>query len=306
VGNYRELASYQHCLERIQANWHPYQKKRNMRLEQQQRYGVTAEKVAENILEDLFTDVLDWTLADINYQVDYADMLLTKLGIKYLLVEVKRPGLLAWHRRAIEPTLDQARRYASEQKVRSIAISDGEMLYAVDMAHGGFHDRIFASLASPEPPEILWWLSVHGIYRECEVEDPIWQLPDQGPVESGIDQETQAQLLHHKYKIPACCFAYVGDPNDPATWKLPYRLADNSLDVQRLPKAIQAILSNYRGAKVSSVPERDIPDVLVRLAHAAASLGRMPHQSPSTAEIYVQLASVLEQLGRLEEVTREP
>jgi hypothetical protein len=112
----------------------------------------------------------------------------------------------------------------------------------------------------------------------------------------------EEQLLHPKYKVPARCFAYVGDPNNTATWKLPYRLADGSPDTKRLPKAIQAILSNYRGVKVSSVPEKDIPDVLVRLAHAAASQGRMPQQSGDTAPVYIQLAEVLEQLGRLGEV----
>ncbi len=53
------------------------------------------------------------------------------------------------------------------------------------------------------------------------------------------------------YQLPASCFAYVGDPAHPGTWKLPYRLIDGSIDERRLPKAIQAILSNYRGVKVS-------------------------------------------------------
>ena len=39
--------------------------------------------------------------------------------------------------------------------------------------------------------------------------------------------------------------------------------------MKRLPKAIEAILSNYRGARVSSVLEKAIPDVLRRLAEAA-------------------------------------
>jgi len=69
-----------------------------------------------------------------------------------------------------------------------------------------------------------------------------------------------------------------------------------------LPKAIQSILSNYRGVKVSGIPEQDIPDVLVRLARAAVSLGKMPHQSGETAPVYKQYAEVLEQLGRLNEI----
>jgi hypothetical protein len=71
-------------------------------------------------------------------------------------------------------------------------------------------------------------------------------------------------------------------------------LEDGSIDVKRLPKAVQAILSNYRGANVS-VPEKAIPDVLRRLAAAAEQLGRMPHQG-ETAEVYEMLAQALKQV----------
>jgi hypothetical protein len=303
-GHVESLATYKHGIERMRAAWPAFLGKRMDRLEQQRRHGVAAEKVAENILEDLFTEVLDWTVPDLNNQVGYADLLLTRLGIKYLLVEVKRPGALAWSRRGVEAALDQALRYASDQKVKCIAVSDGVMLYAADIEHGGLHDRAFVSLESANPPQMLWWLSVHGIYRPCEQPEGARLELLSEPTSKGEQPVSVSddQLLHPKYKVPARCFAYVGDAGKPATWKLPYRLVDGSPDVKRLPKAIQAILSNYRGAKVSSVPENDIPDVLVRLARAASSLGRMPHQSGDTATIYVQLAEVLKQLGRLEEV----
>jgi hypothetical protein len=301
------LATYQHGIERIRATWPAFLEKRKARLMQQSRHGVAAEKVAENILEDLFTEVLNWTIADLNNQVGYADLLLTRLGIKYLLIEVKRPGALAWHRRAVEEALDQALRYASEQKVKCVAVSDGGMLYAADIEHGGLRDRVFVSLESSDAPESLWWLSEHGIYRPCEQAEgtKLILISEPGVEEPQVVPATNEPLLHHKYKIPARCFAYVGDASNPATWKLPYRLADGSVDLKRLPKAIQAILSNYRGANVSSVPEADIPDVLVRLACAATSLGRMPHQSGDPAAIYVQLAEVLKQLDRLDEVLRD-
>ena len=145
---------------------------------------------------------------------------------------------------------------------------------------------------------------MHGIYRTPAHPGglPGIALPEH-PTEArsacpGLDD----QILHAKYKIPAHCFAYVGDPTNPASWKLPYRLADGSHDVKRLPKAIQAILSNYRGARVSSVPEPDIPDVLVRLARAAVELGRMPHQCGDPAPVYVQLNLALVQLDRLDEI----
>lgn len=304
AGSIDELASYRHGVERIHAVWPAFLDKRAERLEQQRRHGVAAERVAENILEDLFTEVLDWTLADLNNQVGYADLLLSRLGIKYLLIEAKRPGALAWNRRAVDQALDQAGRYAAEQKVGCIAVSDGIMLYAADIQSGGLRDRVFVSLEAADPPETLWWLSLHGIYRIRE--DVEGQAPDLLPrpdvAESPATVTADDALLHPKYKVPARCFAYVGDASKPTTWKLPYCLADGSPDVRRLPKAIQSILSNYRGTKVSTVPESAIPDVLVRLAQAAASIGRMPNQSGNTAAVYVQLEEVLRQLGRLGEV----
>jgi len=301
---FEDLASYRRCMAGIQENWPNFLEKRKERLIQQERHGVAAEKVAENILEDMFTGVLDWGLGDLNNQVEYADLLLTSLGIKRLVVEVKRPGALAWHKHAVESALDQARRYADEQKVGCVAVSDGVMLYAADIRHGGLHDRVFVSLDASEPPGPLWWLSVHGIYRSPEdsagagsrllPEAPITADEPAGP--------SREDLLHPKYKAPARCFAYVGHAADPRTWKLPYCLADDSIDLKRLPKAIQAILSNYRGTRVSGIPEKDIPDVLARLARAAASLGKMPWQPGPAACIYQQLAEALDQLGRLGEV----
>jgi hypothetical protein len=299
-----DLASYRSCVKSIACSWPTFLQKCSDRLKQQERHGIAAEKVAENILEDLFTTVLDWSLSDMNYQVGYADIVLTRLGIKYLLLEVKRPGALAWNRRAVEVALDQALRYASEQRVKCVGVSDGIMLYAADIEHGGLHDRVFVSLGAADPPEDLWWLSVHGIYRpRRDHQDAILRLlPEELQERASAVEPCGEMLLHPKYKIPARCFAYVGRADDPATWKLPYRLADGSVDIKRLPKAIQAILSNYRGAKVSSIPEVDIPDTLVRLGQAATCLGKMPHQSGEPALVYQQLADVLEQLGRLGEV----
>lgn len=298
------LAGYRHGVERIHGTWQAFLDKRAERLEQQSRHGVAAERVAENILEDLFTQVLDWSLADLNNQLGHADLLLSHLRAKYLLIEVKRPGALAWNRRAVDRALDQARRYAAEQKVLCIAVSDGCMLYAANIKGGGLRDRVFVSLESKEPPEMLWWLSLHGIYRmRTDTRGAALDLLPRPSSPVGSETlPTDDALLHPRYKVPTRCFAYVGDAANTSTWKLPYRLADGSPDVRRLPKAIQAILSNYRGTKVSSVPEKDIPDVLVRLARAAMSLGRMPHQSGNAAAVYVQLEAVLRQLGRLDEV----
>jgi hypothetical protein len=97
------------------------------------------------------------------------------------------------------------------------------MLDAADIQHGGLADRVFSPLDVEEPPESLWWLSVHGIYRpktdRCGAAlglTPIVEPEQAGPF--GHDGET---LVHPKYRVPACCFAYVGNASDPGTWKLP-------------------------------------------------------------------------------------
>lgn len=297
------LATHRRCSERICANWSSFQARRLERLRERDRFGHAAEKATESIVEDLCTMVLDWEVGDINHQVRYADILLTRLGIKYLIVEAKRPGAIAWNAAARERALEQACRYAVEQRVRSVAVSDGALLYAADVVNGGLRPRLMCDLQHIEPQESLWWLSVHGIYRprpDFAVDlDPATTRQDFTSGAGGVDGE--ASLLHPKYRLPWTCFAYAGDPSDPHTWHLPYRGADGGIDLRRLPKAIQSILTNYRGARVTSVPEAAIPDVLVRLALAARAVGKMPDQTGECADIYMQLGEALEQLGRVEE-----
>ena len=298
-----DLVSHRRCTERIRDAWLGFLSKREQRLEQQQRFGEACEKVAENILEDLFTSVLDWPLTDFNNQLGHADIVLTDHGIKQLIVEVKRPGSLAWSRRGVEKALDQALRYASEQKVKTVAVSDGCMLYAANIADGALQDRVLVSLSGVEPQCDLWWLSVQGIWRQVDLGDKarLRLLPDE-PIEAQFAPETSCEsegLLHPKYHLPANCFAYVGDYAKPGSWKLPYLLADGTVDAKRLPKAVQAILSNYRGAKVSGIPEQSIAAVLSRLAQAARHAGHMPPEACNPAPTYRQLADALEQLGVL-------
>lgn len=297
---YAKLASYRQCIDRITGAWPGFVTRRKQRLEQG-LFAAPAEKVAENILEDLLTQVLDWNLADVLLQADRADIVLSDNAFKRVVLEVKRPGALAWHRKAVEDALDQARSYAARQKVNAVAVSDGTMLYAADVDNGGgLRDRLFVSLDSEEPPLELWWLSVHGVYRECPV--PTRRPPAApGPAEESVPPPVGGELLHPKYHLPARCFAYLGDASRPATWKLPYRRADGQPDLSRLSKAVQAILSNYRGAKVT-IPREAVPDVLVRLGKVSKDLGKMPCQNAATPACYREAHEALDQFGRLAEV----
>lgn len=297
MGSVENLAAFRRCTDRICSSWTGFQSIRLERLREQERFGHAAERATEAIVEDLFTMVLDWSVADLNHQVGYADILLTRLGIKYLIVETKRPGALAWNRAAVASALEQACRYAAEQRVRCVAVTDGHMLYAADVRGGGTCDRVFCSLVETEPPKSLWWLSLDGIYRERTGNgDAMLQLlPDPAGVHDDAT-ESEEGLLHPRYGLPARCFAYAGDASDPRTWHLPYLAGDGTVDGRRLPKAVQAILSNYRGAHVTTVPEQAIPDVLARLEEAARTAGKMPDQCANPSPAYVQLAAALEQI----------
>ena len=57
---YRGLAGYRRCIERMRTQWPRFCETREDRL---RRVGAT-EKVAEAILEALFTEVLDWSKGD--------------------------------------------------------------------------------------------------------------------------------------------------------------------------------------------------------------------------------------------------
>ncbi len=287
-----------HLQARLAATWPSFLELRQSRLAEMERPGGGAERVAELIVADLFTHALDWGVADLNHQVGYADLLLTRLGIKYLVVETKRPGALAWHAAAVEAALEQATRYAAAQGVRAVAVSDGHLLYAADLADGGRRGRAFVHLDAPQAPDELWWLSLHGIYRPVDPPPAPGSLLSRQPADAGPSGEPDDALMHPKYGLPARCFAYVGDPLRPASWHLPFRLVDGCADAKRLPKAIQAILTNYRGATVGSVPERAIPAVLERLAQGARELGHMPDQRPDTAEAYQLLHDALLQIER--------
>lgn len=296
--SYRQLASYRRCAERIEAAWPVFAARRRQRL-RQGLFGAPVEKVAENIVEDLFTGVLDWSLEDVNLQIGRADVVLSDHGYKRLVLEVKRPGSLIWHRPAIEKALGQALGYASAQNVAAVAVSDGDMMYAADvMAGGGMSDRVLAALDTDLSPLDLWWVSVHGIYRPCSAGPGDLAWPAATKPATAADP---GELRDHRYHLPSRCFGYIGSAGDTGTWKLPYLLENGDPDARRLPKAIQSILSNYRGTKVT-IPREAVPDVLVRLAMAAATLRKLPCQCADSSPAYVQAHHALMQFGRLADV----
>jgi hypothetical protein len=184
-------------------------------------------------------------------------------------------------------------------------VSDGYVLHAVDRVNGTIADRLFCDLTQTEPPGDTWWIGPDGITETRPMEPRCrfrtLALPTSLP-DAGERPDVDDELLHPHYQLPAKCFAYVGSVEDPSTWHLPYLLRDGAIDTSPLPKAIGAIVKNYRGAHLKTVPEPAIPNVLVTLGCAAASIGKISRHAPPASPTYGQLLAALEQFGRLDEV----
>ncbi len=112
----------------------------------------------------------------------------------------------------------------------------------------------------------------------------VWLVPAARAADAPLDA---------KYHLPAASFAYVGDAADPATWKLPYRHGDGSVDRRRLPLAIEAMLGTNRGGR-AKVPAAARHEVLEHLDAAARELGRMPPEEAQPKPLYRKLAAALD------------
>jgi hypothetical protein len=72
--------------------------------------------------------------------------------------------------------------------------------------------------------------------------------------------------------------------------------------LKRLPAAIEAVTTGYRGKTVAGIPDDQVPDVLVKLEKAAVKAGKMPFQNHKAAAVYRELEVRLQKLGRLDEI----
>ncbi|MCL4392517.1 hypothetical protein M1145_00015 [Patescibacteria group bacterium] len=294
-------AKYIKFLERLNTNWKDFKIKRKDFLVQNERFGKTPEKVTENILSYLFTEVLDWDLRDINYQVDYADIEITKLGIKRIVIEAKRPGGITWNILQLEKHINQALRYAYKQKISTIGVCDGNKLYILNVEGGSTTPRIFIPLDAEEPHEDLYYISKNGIDKKKTISVNFNKDKEEKTVHNQ-NSETNDELLNKQYKLPARCFAYIGDPNNPYTWKLPYLENNGTIRIKRLQSAIQSIVTNFRGGQVKDIPEKYIPGVLIKLAKAAKDVGKLDPDNPKMANCYRQLYNAIKQMDALDKI----
>ncbi len=94
-------------------------------------------------------------------------------------------------------------------------------------------------------------------------------------------------------ELPAKCFAYVGDPENPDTWHLPFLNPDGSVDATHLADAAAALSAGgFRGQKVD-LPATAVAGVKAKLRAAYQKMGKKPAEMPEQlreAESPVSLA----------------
>jgi hypothetical protein len=93
-----------------------------------------------------------------------------------------------------------------------------------------------------------------------------------------------------KEGLPKEAFAIVGDPEDPATWKLPHHTKailrargrldiEKTVDWDRMPAAVAAVSrGGYRGERVQASPE----DIIKAARHLAAHYAAAGKSVPDT------------------------
>lgn len=75
-----DLARQRRCIEQIRERWPEFSDRRSVHLRSHAVGQVPCERIAENILFDLFTVVLDWIPEQVRWQEGRVDLLLTRLG----------------------------------------------------------------------------------------------------------------------------------------------------------------------------------------------------------------------------------
>jgi hypothetical protein len=133
----------------------------------------------------------------------------------------------------------------------AVAVSDGHMLYAADVATGrSMRDRVLAALDLDPPPLDLWWVSVHGIYRPCPGADSNLAWPA-ASLNRALGDGAADVLRDHRYHLPSRCFAYVGSAVDTDTRKLPYLLENGEPDTKRRQLCINTAVTDGEPGAVS-------------------------------------------------------
>lgn len=252
-----------------------------------------SEQDVASVFERLLNGPLGYSPAQIRRQSDYIDYELLARDLKLAVVETK--GWEAFRTTgSLDEALMQAANYASRNKVRHLFAFDGEVIALAVQEDDNI--RVFSELRidGEDAPQDLFFFTEYGLSKIRE--EPKRSFSFQ------LSRLPNEYKTHHGVALPRECFAYIGDIRDKATWRLPYRNPDSTVDTSRIDKAVNYLLSpgGYRGIRVTdkSIPEGASVEVAKKLAKAYKELGRWNETNCKPAE---RLRQYLQQKGVMED-----
>ncbi len=198
---------------------------------------------------------------------------------------------------------------AAAQRARVLGIGhagvcDGGLLYLEDDDGGPRRARLRVWLGQTSAPGELWWATPMGLTQPVTPMQAALVFTPAGPAvgsavadgSGGVGLKAGAQL-HPRLQLPAACFAFVGDPMRPTTWKLPYRRADGRADLRRLIAAAHHAAASLATPIRGGVPYGELPVVIHRLADAARELGQLSPGNRHPSGVFQRLAAAEQRCG---------
>lgn len=258
----------------IQTEWSTFRERYKKIVSEYERGSRLHEKDIEIIFHSLAEGPLGYEIEQLSTQREYADYALVDRGLKLAIVEIKsfRAFASKQEQSQLESALIQAARYAHRHRTPHLMAFDGVILTLAELE--GVQDvikvHIQVNIEADEPPGNLFYFTHYGLF--CHPTEELLTLP------YDADEDAELKKTHHGVKLHYSCFAHVGDIRDKGTWRAPYRNPDGSVDVKRLPHAVNYLLSpsGHRGKQASRqrIPEAATPLVALRLAKAYKEIGK--------------------------------
>ncbi len=192
---------------------------------------------------------------------------------------------------------------AAAQRARVLGIGhagvcDGGLFYLEDGDGGSRRARLRVWLGQTSAPGELWWATPMGMTQPVTPTQAALVFPPAGPAAGSAQADGSGSAglaagaqLHPRLQLPAACFAFVGDPMRPATWKLPYRRADGRADLRRLIAAAHHAAASLATPIRGGVPYGELPVIIHRLADAARELGQLPPANCHPSGVFQRLAA---------------
>jgi len=258
----------------LEAEWDGFCRRRQAILARAQTGGPPKERDVEDIFQALAEGPLGYQLKQLSPQRSYADYVLLDRGLKLVAVELKAFGQFrnGTSQAPLAAALEQAAHYAGQQRIPNVMAFDGELLAfgKVDAGKAKIAVHLQCSVDCDTPPSDLFFLTHYGIFRQPTT--VLYSVPFEPEKDESLYKQHHGEMLHYS------CFAYVGDLRNKATWAMPYRNADGTVDTGRLGHATNYMFSpgGYRGQKASDmkIPEAATTLVALRLARAYKEIGK--------------------------------